>query len=669
MLAVSTKPSGEHKLDVCQLCFKSNPKMRHLAQIKEHAQFKVVHAWLMREKSTLKETDLICLPCTKQIQRNHENPHFTPRWLSKPSSIPKKCNLENCQATVHAQTSLVAVDELEELEHILKERVNAFTVSTSTQSIGLCRMHYQKMYALLHQSTPCNSCAAIPKKGEVFSRHCPSPTLIHGYLSHISAETSSLTSSSTICLPCYKYFQSIIKSDKEPNPIVVTKDIDTILTSLSEHVHNFREKGEKMESSDFFEMIMCITAQNLAIKMKADEAMLLSIFYQLFVHTVYTESKHYPALHPIEHKNIPRKRWVLSRLYLHFGDVLTAACKHVCYGTLLFHKKCDLLKALSAALGKGRAYTTDSCSFSAAQKPQNKSQNTSIEAEKAKCSCPIENQTENVSKYLNEIVHKQAKTLITCFQNNPQLYTTFNIASYKEMVDPTLLQFIQQVTNSVRNRRRKLFESETGVNQVKQVRQLFLLSSLLYCTNTQCSMPLHALLTEAILCHGGTQELVHILNRVGAVASIDTNQRLATQVVQARIENGILPEIEERALSIVSIDNIDTLQPRAFVSCTDATRSWHGTSVQCVQPLPHTGLLEEHELNIQGGAHTRKHPASSPTASPAPAQRNKRRRRTLTELPSPHTGLSISHPKPSIMVCIVLHMTYMYLYLKLMTSD
>ena len=140
--------------------------------------------------------------------------------------------------------------------------------------------------------------------------------------------------------------------------------------------------------------------------------------------------------------------------------------------------------------------------------------------------------------------------------------------SYKETVDPTLLQFIQQVTNSMRNRRRKLFESETEVNQTKQARQLFLLASLLYCTNTQCSMPFHALLTEATLCHGGTQELVHILNRVGAVAS---NQRLATQVVQARIANGILPEIDTRALSIVSIDNIGILQPHAFVSCTDAT--------------------------------------------------------------------------------------------------
>ena len=82
---------------------------------------------------------------------------------------------------------------------------------------------------------------------------------------------------------------------------------------------------------------------------------------------------------------------------------------------------------------------------------------------------------------------------------------------------------------------------------------------------------------EATLCEGGTQELVKIINCVGAVASIDTNQCVATQEVQVRVSQGIFSEIAEMALSIVSIDNIDILQPHAFVSCTDATRSSHGT--------------------------------------------------------------------------------------------
>lgn len=109
-------------------------------------------------------------------------------------------------------------------------------------------------------------------------------------------------------------------------------------------------------------------------------------------------------------------------------------------------------------------------------------------------------------------------------------------------------------------------------------------------------MPFHILNAKAILCHGGSHELVKIFNRLGAAASLDTCLRLATQVVQDRMANGIKPELEEGALSIISIDNIDILQPHSFVSCTDATRSWHGTSVQCVQPLPHSALLKEEEM-------------------------------------------------------------------------
>ena len=56
------------------------------------------------------------------------------------------------------------------------------------------------------------------------------------------------------------------------------------------------------------------------------------------------------------------------------------------------------------------------------------------------------------------------------------------------------------------------------------MRQLFILSTVLFCTSTQCSV-LQTLLTEATLCHGGTQELVKILNRIGAATSIDTSQR------------------------------------------------------------------------------------------------------------------------------------------------
>ena len=48
--------------------------------------------------------------------------------------------------------------------------------------------------------------------------------------------------------------------------------------------------------------------------------------------------------------------------------------------------------------------------------------------------------------------------------------------------------------------------------------------------------------------------------------------------------------------SIASVDNIDILQPFTTVSALDATRSWHGTSVHIMQPVPLTGTLTEEEV-------------------------------------------------------------------------
>ena len=68
-------------------------------------------------------------------------------------------------------------------------------------------------------------------------------------------------------------------------------------------------------------------------------------------------------------------------------------------------------------------------------------------------------------------------------------------------------------------------------------------------------------MTETVLCHGGIQELVRILNRLGAAACLDTVNRLATHVVKRCILKGILSDLVPQHFATVSIDNIDTLQP------------------------------------------------------------------------------------------------------------
>ncbi len=168
-------------------------------------------------------------------------------------------------------------------------------------------------------------------------------------------------------------------------------------------------------------------------------------------------------------------------------------------------------------------------------------------------------------------------------------------------------------------------------------------------TTCTCSAPLHVALTESILCHGGTQELIRILNRLGAAASLDTVNRLATNVVTKRIAEGVSADLKPGMYATATVDNIDIIQPFAFVSCLDASRSWHGTSVQCIQPLPETEYLSQDLVPSSHASQltTRTHiQTTSPVNTPIPHEKHKRRRRTLTEF-SPHTSITVAPKKNS----------------------
>ena len=186
----------------------------------------------------------------------------------------------------------------------------------------------------------------------------------------------------------------------------------------------------------------------------------------------------------------------------------------------------------------------------------------------------------------------------------------------------------------LRDGRRKLFHGRSlSATQDNKLRHIYIMCLLLFNTNSSCCMPLHFLLTEAILCHGGSMELVCLFNRLGIEASLDTNSRYATYVVEKRITEGIKPCMQD---GILTVDNVDILQSNAVVSSLDATRSWHGTSVQCIQPLPKSEELSLQELVITTCACDQDR-----FQSPIPVQRQKRRRRTIIEACSPHTQMVV----------------------------
>ena len=144
--------------------------------------------------------------------------------------------------------------------------------------------------------------------------------------------------------------------------------------------------------------------------------MKLSTLYNSFITEAQSEAKNYTLLDPLSAGNkIPQKRWVLSRLNRHFGNILRVTCRHFRYGTVLYHKDCDLLNAISAALGRNKELCSD-----ASKQPGTINVLQVEESIEQTCAynCGIETQIEIVSTHLNAKVHELAKTLIRKYQDN-----------------------------------------------------------------------------------------------------------------------------------------------------------------------------------------------------------------------------------------------------------
>lgn len=86
--------------------------------------------------------------------------------------------------------------------------------------------------------------------------------------------------------------------------------------------------------------------------MKVDEAMLLPKLHKYFTSNINANQHAFANVSVCEH-DVPSSRWLISHLHLNFENMLEMQCRHRRYGTLLYHKHCDLIQALSSALEKG----------------------------------------------------------------------------------------------------------------------------------------------------------------------------------------------------------------------------------------------------------------------------------------------------------------------------
>ena len=113
----------------------------------------------------------------------------------------------------------------------------------------------------------------------------------------------------------------------------------------------------------------------------------------------------------------------------------------------------------------------------------------------------------------------------------------------------------------------------------------------MFCTNPKNPTPIHDVIADIIEVCGGSRQLIRILNRLGCCSSADTHDRFVTQHAIAERQMSIWDNISANTFTVASINNFDMLQSYSAVYCGDQQQSYHGTTLQLVQPNPNNLVL------------------------------------------------------------------------------
>ena len=339
----------------------------------------------------------------------------------------------------------------------------------------------------------------------------------------------------------------------------------TKLNELLKEIKHTTIKPEQIKSiEDAISMAMSMTTVYVGEALLQQEGLLLPDVHNFFL-----------GVCPAKEQGVSA-RWVLSNLTTTLKHHLSYVCKIRKCGTLLYRSNGDILLALTNALHKLHRPAVAECT------PRNVGE--SVDAAHTETDC--------MKIALNDIssaMHDQIQVFLKEDAKCPYHFDQVDISSLVSQINPTLWRAICTITQSVAERRGKGTVSD--VTHVRTVRHFFCLCALMFCTNDRCCTPMHNLITDMVDGLGGSTLLVKILNRLGVCSSADTLARAIQYRVSEREKKGPQSDCSPTAFTIISIDNIDFLHNYARVFCGDQKRSWHGTTIQLVQPQP-TNLHE-----------------------------------------------------------------------------
>ena len=185
-------------------------------------------------------------------------------------------------------------------------------------------------------------------------------------------------------------------------------------------------------------------------------------------------------------------------------------------------------------------------------------------------------------------------------------------------------------------------------SHVRRVRRFFCACLLMFATNCQSTLPIHTFITDVVEMCGGNTRLVRFLNRLGVCASTDTHARYVQYRIKKSLKDGAMSGFPQDSFAVASVDNIDYVHSYARVYCGKQQSSWHGITIQIVQPQPTVLIDRETRTQAETTTSSDTYTPNEPE-SPAPAPNEVRLSKRLYSTRSPK-GKKTNNPNKHLPV-------------------
>ena len=490
---------------------------------------------------------VVCQTCRRDISRVLLDPQHTPRWAE--SRVTEYCVVVGC---TEAAFSALQRSGISDSFTALGLESTVAPIPTPTP---LCQHHYHKVYQYIQPiQRHCITCGSALRR-DSNPKLCPNPEKIQKHLEEHAGFEGKIGSEDKVCHTCYRSHLFIIQEDKNTSHDC---DLQELISELGNSLPDSVQTVEEL-----VELSLKSVAIDVGKELLNRGALLLPDTQDMFI-SVASASAH-QLQGDVEITKLVTSQYILSYLTCVLRHHMVYECKVRKFGTLLYRPGSDLTRPLTQALWKVR---------------------------QAKQASPQVNSTKTLKeesaeyRFLAELNLRACKYIQSFLSHNTKHSFELSDTSIRELIagiDPILWESVGLLTNTPGEKANIALTERYKHTRV--IRRFFVFCAMMFCINDNFTIPMHTLLTSIIDGQGGSASLIRVLNRLGVCASKDTLER---HIQQKHADRDTLRSkyLDSESFTIVSADNIDFRHSYARISNGTKNSSWHGTSIQVVQPLP-----------------------------------------------------------------------------------